>query len=64
MTPAGTGIATTPLVGYQGLCLDLASDSNTDGTKVEIYTCNGTDGQQWTEEARTARCGPTASAWT
>src|SRR6202041_3310681 len=20
------------------------------GTKVEVYTCNGTDGQQWTEE--------------
>jgi beta-glucosidase len=51
VTPAGTGIATTPLVGYQGLCLDLTGDSNTDGTKVEIYTCNGTDGQQWTEMA-------------
>ncbi len=49
VAPAGAGIATTPLVGYQGLCLDLASDSNTDGTKVDIYTCNGTDGQQWTE---------------
>jgi beta-glucosidase len=49
VAPAGAGIATTPLVGYQGLCLDLASDSNTDGTKVDIYTCNGTNGQQWTE---------------
>ena len=43
-------IATTPLAGYQGLCLDIASDSNAPGTKVDIYTCNGTDGQQWTEE--------------
>ena len=51
VTPAGSGIATTPLVGYQGLCLDVAGDSNTDGSKVEIYTCNGTNGQQWTEEA-------------
>ncbi|HEY3734001.1 MAG TPA: glycoside hydrolase family 3 C-terminal domain-containing protein [Streptosporangiaceae bacterium] len=50
VAPAGSGIATTPLVGYQGLCLDLSGDNNTNGTKVEIYTCNGTNGQQWTEE--------------
>ena len=50
VAPAGSGLLTAPLVGYQGLCLDLTGDSNSDGTKVEIYTCNGTDGQQWTEE--------------
>jgi beta-glucosidase len=50
VAPSGAGIATTPLVGYQGLCLDLPGDSNTDGTKAEIWTCNGTNGQQWTEE--------------
>jgi beta-glucosidase len=50
VAPAGSGIATTPLVGYEGLCLDLAGDNNSNGTKVEIYTCNGTNGQQWTEE--------------
>ncbi|MBY8881287.1 glycoside hydrolase family 3 C-terminal domain-containing protein [Actinacidiphila acidipaludis] len=38
-----------PLVGYQGLCLDVAGDNNTDGTKAEVYTCNGTNGQQWAE---------------
>jgi beta-glucosidase len=48
--PSGDDIPTTPLVGYQGLCLDVTGDNNTPGTKVEIYTCNGTDGQQWTEE--------------
>jgi beta-glucosidase len=48
--PAADGIAATPLVGNGGLCLDLSSDNNTDGTKVDIYTCNGTDGQQWTIE--------------
>jgi beta-glucosidase len=46
----GVGIAATPLVGYEGLCLDVAGDSNTSGTKVDVYTCNGTDGQQWTED--------------
>jgi beta-glucosidase len=50
VTPSGDGIATTPLVGYEGLCLDLTSDNNTNGTPVDIYTCNGTNGQQWTEE--------------
>ncbi|MBR7837221.1 glycoside hydrolase family 3 C-terminal domain-containing protein [Actinospica durhamensis] len=48
---ATAGIAATPLVGYAGLCLDIASDSNADATKVDVYTCNGTDGQQWTQEA-------------
>ncbi len=48
--PPADGIAPTPLVGYQGLCLDVAGDSNADATKVDIYTCNGTNGQQWTIE--------------
>ena len=48
--PSADGIAPTPLDGYQGLCLDVAGDSNADGSKVDIYTCNGTDGQQWTIE--------------
>jgi beta-glucosidase len=48
--PAADGIAPTPLVGYEGLCLDVTSDANTPGTAVDVYTCNGTDGQQWTIE--------------
>jgi beta-glucosidase len=48
--PSTAGIAATPLVGYEGLCLDVASDSNADGSKVDVYTCNGTNGQQWTAE--------------
>jgi beta-glucosidase len=48
--PSGDGIATTPLVGYQGLCLDVTGDNNTNDTAVDVYTCNGTNGQQWTEE--------------
>ena len=48
--PSSDGIASTPLVGYEGLCLDITSDNNTDGTAVDVYTCNGTDGQNWTQE--------------
>jgi beta-glucosidase len=50
ITPAGSGIAATPLVGNAGLCLDVTGDANTNGTPVEVFTCNGTNGQQWTEE--------------
>ncbi|HEV2639641.1 MAG TPA: ricin-type beta-trefoil lectin domain protein [Actinocrinis sp.] len=41
---AGTGTIT----GYQGLCLDDYAASSADGTKVDVYTCNGTGAQQWT----------------
>ena len=51
VVPVATGATATPLVGYGGLCLDVTGDNNTDGTKVEVYTCNGTDGQQWSEQA-------------
>ena len=50
VVPAGSAVA-TPLIGYGGQCLDLAGDNNTDGTKVDIYPCNGTNGQQWSEES-------------
>jgi beta-glucosidase len=43
----GTG-ATGAITGYQGLCLDVRSASNVDGTPVQVYTCNGTNAQQWT----------------
>ncbi|MEE4542450.1 glycoside hydrolase family 3 C-terminal domain-containing protein [Streptomyces sp. V4-01] len=36
------------LVGYQGLCLDVAGANSADKTKVDVYTCNGTGAQQWT----------------
>ncbi|MFE0463321.1 glycoside hydrolase family 3 C-terminal domain-containing protein [Kitasatospora sp. NPDC058965] len=51
VVPSSAGLPTTPLVGYQGLCLDVAGANNTDGTAVQVYTCNGTDAQQWTEES-------------
>jgi hypothetical protein len=58
VAPAGSGLLTAPLVGYQGLCLDLTCDGNTDGTKVEIYTCNGTGAQVWQPQAGGAIVNP------
>lgn len=47
--PASTG-ATGTISGYDGLCVDVAGSNTADGTKVDVYTCNGTGAQQWTAE--------------
>jgi beta-glucosidase len=44
--PAGSAVA-GPLVGYAGLCLDVAGANTADRTKVDVYTCNGTAAQLW-----------------
>jgi chitinase len=43
----GTG-TTGPITGYQGLCLDDRSASTANLNPVQVYTCNGTNAQQWT----------------
>ena len=40
--------ATGPITGYEGLCLDDRSASTADFNPIQVYTCNGTDAQQWT----------------
>jgi chitinase len=47
-TTTGT---TGPIYGYEGLCLDDRSASTADFNPVQVYTCNGTDAQQWTVES-------------
>ena len=47
---AATG-ATGPITGYQGLCLDDRSASTADFNPIQVYTCNGTNAQQWTVES-------------
>ena len=37
-------------VGPAGKCLDVAGNAQQDGTKVQLYTCNGGASQQWREE--------------
>jgi len=45
----GTGTGTTgPITGYQGLCVDVRGASTAEFTPVQVYTCNGTNAQQWT----------------
>jgi hypothetical protein len=44
----GGGTATGPITGYEGLCVDVRGASTAEFTPVQVYTCNGTDAQQWT----------------
>jgi chitinase len=47
----GGGTATGPITGYQGLCLDDRSASTALFNPIQVYTCNGTNAQQWTVES-------------
>ncbi len=48
----GTGTGTTgAITGYEGLCLDDRSASTADFNPIQVYTCNGTDAQDWTVES-------------
>jgi hypothetical protein len=44
----GTGGSAGPVTGYEGLCLDDRSASTAPLNPVQVYTCNGTNAQQWT----------------
>ena len=44
----GGPTATGQITGYQGLCLDDRSASTADFNPIQVYTCNGTNAQQWT----------------
>jgi Ricin-type beta-trefoil lectin domain len=45
VTPAA--VTTGQITGYQGMCLDVRAAATADGTPVQVYTCNGTNAQQW-----------------
>jgi PKD repeat protein len=44
----GTTPGTGPIVGISGKCLDVRGGSAADGTQVQISSCTGAAGQQWT----------------
>ena len=46
-TPPPTG-STGPITGYEGLCADVRGANSANFTPVQVYTCNGTNAQQWT----------------
>jgi hypothetical protein len=44
----GGGNPTGPITGYAGLCVDVRGANTANFTPVQVYTCNGTNAQQWT----------------
>ncbi|WP_412543448.1 ThuA domain-containing protein [Longispora sp. K20-0274] len=49
--PGGVG----PIRGVAGKCVDVAGGASADGTKVQLYTCNGSAAQTWTVAGSTLR---------
>jgi beta-glucanase (GH16 family) len=43
----GTGGSGGAITGIGGKCVDVAGANSANGTKVQLYTCNGTAAQQW-----------------
>ncbi|MEU8657560.1 PQQ-dependent sugar dehydrogenase [Actinoplanes philippinensis] len=38
---------TGPVVGLAGKCLDISGGGTADGTRIQLYTCNGSGAQNW-----------------
>ncbi|HWB38324.1 MAG TPA: ricin-type beta-trefoil lectin domain protein, partial [Rugosimonospora sp.] len=46
-TAEAATIATGPITGYGGKCVDVAGANSANGTQVQLYACNGTAAQSW-----------------
>jgi hypothetical protein len=44
----GGGSGAAQITGYNGLCVDVRGANSANFTPVQVYTCNGTNAQQWT----------------
>ncbi|MBD5785164.1 ricin-type beta-trefoil lectin domain protein [Cellulosimicrobium terreum] len=52
------GSATSSLVGLAGKCIDVPSSDFSDGKRLQLWTCNGSNAQRWTfEPDGTVRAG-------
>lgn len=47
--------ASGPITGSSGKCVDVAGGSTADGTKVQLWACNGNAAQQWSRTGETWR---------
>jgi chitosanase len=47
LLPASAATA-GPITGLGGKCVDVAAASSANGTKIQLYDCNGTGAQNWT----------------
>jgi hypothetical protein len=54
-SPSAIGTGTLSTLGR---CLDIDGDGTANGTKVELYDCNGVGGQQWVPQANGSLLNP------
>jgi hypothetical protein len=47
-TSGSSGGSGSPIVGYEGLCVDDRGSVTTNFNPIQVYTCNSTPAQQWT----------------
>ncbi|GIF10165.1 ThuA domain-containing protein [Actinoplanes teichomyceticus] len=52
---SGGGTATGPVAGFAGKCLDVDAGGSADGTRIQLWTCNGTGAQTWTVDGQVWR---------
>ncbi|MEJ3745652.1 ThuA domain-containing protein [Actinomycetes bacterium KLBMP 9797] len=51
----GTTPRVGPITGVAGKCVDVTGGSSADGTKIQLWTCNGGTSQRWTVNGSTLR---------
>ncbi len=51
-TLAKEGAVSGPIHAADGRCVDVAGANSTDGTKVQLYSCNGSNAQTWLVEGQ------------
>ena len=49
----GQSRVTNTFTGISSKCVDIPASNSTDGSLLQIYTCNGTSAQQWTTISHT-----------
>ncbi|MDH6546192.1 glucose/arabinose dehydrogenase [Streptomyces sp. SAI-041] len=47
-TTSGGGVRSGAVKGVNSKCLDVDNANTADGTKIQLWTCNGTSAQTWT----------------
>ncbi|GAB3828017.1 ricin-type beta-trefoil lectin domain protein [Dactylosporangium cerinum] len=48
-----SGPTSGPITGIAGKCLDIDNAGTADGTKIQLWTCNGTAAQRWSRVGST-----------
>ena len=48
LLPSAPSGGAGPVVGVGGKCVDVSGGATADGTKIQLWTCNGSAAQRWT----------------